>query len=191
MLPIERYYPGSMLLKNSAVYDQEIGKDYVPKNADDFKRVLQQLNKPSQNIWAMGSYINQMYYIYFYAAMFGAPNSWVLDSSGKLTKDIETPQYKEALNYVRDLVVAGLYHPVCADHRGQHDRPQRPDRLEVRAGCGNVWECLARCLDSRPEVESSGHTPGSLAVPGPRRWQAAALFRTWLSWQHGIQEGSP
>ena len=106
MLPIERYYPGSMLLKNSAVYDQEIGKDYVPKNADDFKRVLQQLNKPSQNIWAMGSYINQMYYIYFYAAMFGAPNSWALDSSGKLTKDIETPQYKEALNYVRDLVVA-------------------------------------------------------------------------------------
>jgi putative aldouronate transport system substrate-binding protein len=111
MLPIERYYPGSMLLKNSAVYDQELGKDYVPKNADDFKRVLQQLTKPSANQWGIGCYMNQMYYIYYFAAMFGAPNNWALDSSGKLTRDIETPQYKEAIGYVRDLVASGLYHP--------------------------------------------------------------------------------
>jgi putative aldouronate transport system substrate-binding protein len=111
MLPIERYYPGSMMLKNQAVYDQELGKDYVPKNADDFKRALQQLTKPGQNQWGMGCYTNQMYYIYYYAAMFGAPNNWALDSTGKLIKDIETPQYKEAIGYVRDLVVAGVYHP--------------------------------------------------------------------------------
>ena len=111
MLPIERYYPGSMLLKNSGVYDAEVGKDYTPKNADDFKRVLQALTKPAQNIWGIGSYINQMYYIYYFAAMFGAPNNWALDSNGKLTKDIETPQYREAIAYVRDLVVAGVYHP--------------------------------------------------------------------------------
>jgi len=55
-----------------------------------------------------------MYYLYYFLAMFGAPNNWALDSSGKLTKDIETPQYKEALAYVRDLIVAGLYHPDSA-----------------------------------------------------------------------------
>ena len=49
-----------------------------------------------------------MYYIYFFAAMFGAPNNWGLDASGKLVKDIETPQYKEAMVYVRDLIVVGL-----------------------------------------------------------------------------------
>jgi putative aldouronate transport system substrate-binding protein len=111
MLPIERYYPGSMLLKNRDVYDREIGKDYTPKNADDFKRILQALTKPSDNLWGIGSYANQMYYIYFYAAMFGAPNGWALDANGKLTKDIETPQYKEAMAYTRDLVSAGVYHP--------------------------------------------------------------------------------
>lgn len=111
MLPIERYYPGSMLLKNSAVYDAALGENYTPKNADDFKRVLGQLNRPDQNQWAIGAYQNQMYYIYYFAAMFGAPNNWALDDSGKLTRDIETPQYKEALAYVRDLVAAGLYHP--------------------------------------------------------------------------------
>jgi putative aldouronate transport system substrate-binding protein len=110
MLPIERYYPGSMLLKNRDVYDAEIGKDYTPKNADDFKRILQALTKPAENRWGIGAYANQMYYIYFYAAMFGAPNGWAL-SNGKLTKDIETPEYKEALAYTRDLVVSGVYHP--------------------------------------------------------------------------------
>jgi putative aldouronate transport system substrate-binding protein len=43
--------------------------------------------------------------------MFGAPNNWALDANGKLTRDIETPQYKEAMAYVRDLVASGLYHP--------------------------------------------------------------------------------
>jgi len=111
MLPIERYYPGSMLLKNRDVYDTEIGKDYTPKNAYAFKRVLQALTKPADNRWGIGGYLNQMYYIYFFAAMFGAPNGWALDSNGKLTKDIETQQYKDAMAYTRDLVVSGVFHP--------------------------------------------------------------------------------
>jgi putative aldouronate transport system substrate-binding protein len=111
MIPIERYYPGSMLLKNSTVYDQLIGPNYVPKNADDFKRVLQELTRPAMNQWGMGNYNNQMFYIYYYAAMFGAPNTWAIDGSGNLTRDIETPPYKEAIAYVRDLVASGLYHP--------------------------------------------------------------------------------
>jgi putative aldouronate transport system substrate-binding protein len=111
MLPIERYYPGSMLLKNRDVYDAAIGKDYTPKNSDDFKRVLQALTKPNDNQWGIGGYLNQMYYIYFTAAMFGAPNNWALDSAGKLTKDIEAPEYKEAMAYTRDLVAAGVFHP--------------------------------------------------------------------------------
>src|SRR5579884_2251693 len=36
MVPIERYAPGTALFKNQTIYDQEIGKDVVPKNADDY-----------------------------------------------------------------------------------------------------------------------------------------------------------
>jgi putative aldouronate transport system substrate-binding protein len=86
MIPIERYYPGSMLLKNWAVYDKLIGPNYVPKNAEDFKRVLQELTRPAENQWGMGNYANQMFYIYYDAAMFGAPNTWALDASGNLTR---------------------------------------------------------------------------------------------------------
>ena len=47
MIPIHRYAPGYTLYRNSEIYDAEIGPNYTPKNADDFKRVLQQLNKPA------------------------------------------------------------------------------------------------------------------------------------------------
>jgi putative aldouronate transport system substrate-binding protein len=111
MIPLERYVAGQSLFKNVEIYDAEIGKDYVPKNADDLKRVYQQLNRPAEDRYATASYQQQAFYITFYSAMFGAPNNWRLESSGKLTKNYETPEYKEAINYVRDLYVAGLFHP--------------------------------------------------------------------------------
>ena len=35
----------------------------------------------------------------------------MLDSSGKLVKDYETPQFKEAVGYVRDLYASGVFYP--------------------------------------------------------------------------------
>lgn len=42
------------------------------------------------------------------------PNKWRLGSSGKLTKDCETEEYKAATGFVRDLVQAGAFHPNSA-----------------------------------------------------------------------------
>jgi putative aldouronate transport system substrate-binding protein len=111
MIPLERYVAGQALFKNVEIYDAEIGKDYVPKNADDLKRVFQQLNRPQEDRYATASFQLQAFFITFYSAMFGSPNNWRLESSGKLTKNYETPEFKEAIGYVRDLYVAGLFHP--------------------------------------------------------------------------------
>jgi putative aldouronate transport system substrate-binding protein len=111
MIPLERYVAGQALFKNSEIYDAEIGKDYVPKNADDLKRVFQQLNRPQEDRYATASFQLQAFFITFYSAMFGAPSNWRSESSGKLTKNYETPEFKEAIGYVRDLYVAGLFHP--------------------------------------------------------------------------------
>jgi putative aldouronate transport system substrate-binding protein len=111
LIPIHRYAPGYTLYRNSEIYDAEIGPNYTPRNADDFKRVLQQLNKPAQNRWAIGAWQNTVFQLTYFVSTFGAPNNWAVDSSGKLTKDFETPQYKEAVGYVRDLVAGGLFHP--------------------------------------------------------------------------------
>src|SRR5260221_10890129 len=111
MLPLQRYVAGRAFFKNTTYYDAEIGKDYVPKDAADLKRVFQQLNRPQEDRYATAAYQNTGLHILVYAAMFGAPNNWALDATGKLTKDFETPEFKEAVAYVRDLYSAGLYHP--------------------------------------------------------------------------------
>jgi putative aldouronate transport system substrate-binding protein len=111
MLPLERYVAGRAFFKNTTYYDAEIGQDYVPKDAADLKKVLQQLNRPQEDRYATAAYQNTGLHILVYAAMFGAPNNWALDSSGKLVKDFETPQFKEAVAYVRDLYGTGLFHP--------------------------------------------------------------------------------
>ena len=44
-------------------------------------------------------------------SMFGAPNNWSIDSSGKFVKDIESEQFEAALGFVRDLYASGVYWP--------------------------------------------------------------------------------
>jgi putative aldouronate transport system substrate-binding protein len=111
MLPLQRSAPGLVLLRNASIYDKIIGPDYTPKNADDFKRVAQQLTSPQAGRYALGSYQNQALNADNYSSLFGAPNNWKLDSSGMLTKNFETPQYKETVGYLRDLWAAGVFHP--------------------------------------------------------------------------------
>jgi putative aldouronate transport system substrate-binding protein len=110
MVPIHRYLPGQMFVKNVAAWDKEIGADYVPKSADDFKRVLQALTKPQQDFYGIGTGQDTIMMVPTFASVFGAPNGWRLDG-GKLTKDIETPEYKETVAYVRDLYASGVFHP--------------------------------------------------------------------------------
>jgi putative aldouronate transport system substrate-binding protein len=111
MLPLERYVAGRAFFKNTTYYDAEIGKDYVPKNAEDLKKVLQQLNRPQEDRYATAAYQGTGFHILLYAAMFGAPNNWSSDAFGKLVKDYETPQFKDAVAYVADLARSGLFHP--------------------------------------------------------------------------------
>ncbi len=104
------------LFRNADIWDAEIGPNYVPTDADDFKRVLQALNKPQENRWAIASFATKSgadpsYALPAFASVFGAPNGWALDQNGGLTRDRETEQYKAAVGFARDLVAAGLFHP--------------------------------------------------------------------------------
>jgi putative aldouronate transport system substrate-binding protein len=115
MVPFQRTLAGDVWLKNAGVYDKEIGQDYVPKNADDFKRILQALTRPQENFFGMGGNPggagSPALFLTFFSAVFGAPNNWRLESDGRLTSAFETPEYKEATAYVRDLWSAGVFHP--------------------------------------------------------------------------------
>jgi len=111
MVPVQRPPLDFPIFKNDNIYDGEIGKDYVPKDGDDFKRVLKALTKPQEGRYALGQ-ANQAR---LFSAIFGAPNYWRLESSGKLTYAYETQEYKDAVAFLRDMWAAGVIHPNAAN----------------------------------------------------------------------------
>ncbi len=124
MIPFQRTLAGYVWLKNATIYDQQFGADYVPKNADDFKRMLQALTHPQQNVWGIGGGGPTLWLAYF-GAMFGAPNNWRLESNGNLISAYESAEFKEATGYLRDLWSAGVFHP---------DSPVNLTRTDFQAG---------------------------------------------------------
>jgi putative aldouronate transport system substrate-binding protein len=100
----------------SAIYMHQEMLDAIgaqpPKSADEFKRVLQALTRPQDNQWGIGASIQTPFFVStLFLQLFGGPNNWQLEPSGKLTKNYETAQFKAALGYVRDLFQAGVFHP--------------------------------------------------------------------------------
>ncbi len=87
----------------------------LPTNADDFKLILTQLNRPQDGVWGIASHVNNSFDVWsasggLYAAMFGAPNQWA-ESGGKFAPTFETDQFRAAVGFARDLYAAGLYSP--------------------------------------------------------------------------------
>ena len=82
-----------------------------PKNADEFKRLMTELNRPKEGRWAMSGQRGFSFNLNFFFQMFGVPNYWAVDKSGKFTANLETEAAQEAVAYVRSLHQAGLFHP--------------------------------------------------------------------------------
>ena len=114
-IPIHRPAVTSLLFRNKTVWDQEIGSDVLPNTADDFKRMLIQMTRPDQQRWGYGAYVAPVTGVALdiatFSRLFGAPNSWRLDSNGKLLNTRETPEYRAAVAYMRDIWSAGVFDP--------------------------------------------------------------------------------
>src|SRR6266852_1755787 len=84
----------------------------APKSADDFKKFLVTLTNAQQNHFglaaSMGFGLGSQSPLLM---IFGAPNNWSLDKSGKLVKDFETDEFRATVGFARDLWSAGVYHP--------------------------------------------------------------------------------
>jgi putative aldouronate transport system substrate-binding protein len=220
MVPLERYAPGTALFKNANIYDAEIGANYVPKNADDLKRVMQALNRPQEGRYATAAYTSSgtarqlpiAFHIAWYSSLFGAPNNWRLESSGKLTKNIETPEFKEAVAYVRDLVTSGLFSPDTLSYNNINSA--RADFVAGKwalypEGFGNPWnDFWRRGLQRNPPVNFlalppfAAHDGGkpthflsagflgatALKAASPERVKELLRILNWLAAPFGSQE---
>jgi putative aldouronate transport system substrate-binding protein len=115
-IPIARQAIYTVVYKSSLVWDNEIGAGVVPKDAADFKKILQTLTRPNDGRWGFGAIVmsagGNPWDVGAFAKMFGAPNQYRFES-GKLTHMWETDQFKAAVDYTRDLVAAGVFNPNC------------------------------------------------------------------------------
>jgi putative aldouronate transport system substrate-binding protein len=109
-VPIPRPVIATALMAHEEMLEQA-GLE-MPKSADDFKRILTTLTRPQANVYGMGSQATAAFNVSnVFAQMFGAPNNWRVESSGKLVKNYETEEFKTGVGYARDLYQAGVFHP--------------------------------------------------------------------------------
>ena len=108
---------GNIIQVNKTRWDAEIGADVRPKNADDLKKIMQQLTNPQANKYAIASGSTDPYGVLngWFSMMYGAPNGWG-STNGKLVNFRETDAFKQSIGYLRDLVQLGVFHPKSATY---------------------------------------------------------------------------
>src|SRR5262249_52806033 len=114
----------------------------APRTIDDFTAICKQLTRPEANKWALGVTNDSTtgpYSMLWFQGIFRAPNNWRLDSSGKLTRDIETDEYKAAHDYVRGLVAAGYVSPDVKSN-GDLNNDFMSGKIAMR---GNAWNAYS------------------------------------------------
>jgi len=100
-----------------------------PKNADEFYDLMVKFTKGDPNgTGKMDTYglhfIAQFAFgVQLFQNMFRAPNVWRKNDNGSLTHVLETPEFKQTIEYMRRLYDAGIFHPETATG----NRTQRKD----------------------------------------------------------------
>ncbi|MBV9323723.1 MAG: hypothetical protein JO352_08065 [Chloroflexi bacterium] len=150
--PIHRYLGGlSYFFKNTDMWNQKIGADTAPKDAADLKKIIAELNDPNNGVWGFGAQFTGRNSVPGFAMMFGAPNMWGLDASGKVIRDRETDQYKAAVAYFRDLWTSGLMWPDAPSTTDQRANFVAKKFAVCVEGFGNSWnDFWLRGLNQNP-----------------------------------------
>ena len=142
------------MLANQSHLDQ--GGTATPQNADDFRRLL--LSLTGKNRWGLVANNAFAPGLPFANMMWRAPKNWREDN-GRLIKDIETPEYQEAVAYCRDLWAAGVVYPEMTSEAQALDQfySGRASMYHVTVGATRtVWERLAL---TAPDVKLTAITP--------------------------------
>ncbi|WP_433004295.1 extracellular solute-binding protein [Kribbella sp. CA-294648] len=118
----------------------------APKTADELLALGKQLTDAKANRWAFGGISDEV------IRMFGAPADWRKDSTGKLVNKIETPEFEEAVAFVRKVFQAGYVHPEVVGNSGADQNPLfEGGKIVVRQnGLGGWQEALQRQAQINP-----------------------------------------
>ena len=127
------------------IFDQ-VGAE-PPKTADDLLALGKQLTDAKANRWAFGAIADEV------VRAFRAPADWRKGSDGKLVNKIETPEFEEAVAFVRKVFQAGYVHPeVVGNASADQNALFEGGKLVIRQnGLGGWHEALQRQLTINPK----------------------------------------
>jgi putative aldouronate transport system substrate-binding protein len=193
-IPTPRAQMGNVFIVRQDLVDQA-GLPTQPRDADEFKRMLQALTRPQANQYGIGLTAPSAFGLasaasstaYMMLGIFRTPNNWRVEG-GKFTKDYETEEYRAAVAYVKDLVGAGVFHPNSVSYSNvQVDADFRAGRIAM---WGGSWGAYTQDWDLLANVNPSAYM---------RAWQPFAHdggkpvhhFATGSFGQTYLKKGSP
>jgi len=139
-IPSARPPIGPVMMYRADLFEKAgVQMDKAPKDADDFKRILQALTRADENQYGIATGQTSYFGLIpnnIFTGIFRIPNNWKLDPSGKLIKDAETEEFKAAVGFARDLWAAGVYHPNSPTYGGTYNDDFMAGRFAVAPG---VW----------------------------------------------------
>lgn len=166
------------------VHQELLDRDGIqqPTSLDEYTNLLKHFTNAQQDLYGTATENNVGYGITngFFSAMYGMPNLWSLDSTGKLTYYLEEARTKDAINKARELWAAGVYSPNSTQYNTGSKRTDFAGRKFVSCFDGFQGASLT-FFASAPSLNPPGKyrmvTPFS-AIPGqqPTYWAQQGVF---------------
>lgn len=135
------------------------GLNPTPKSFADFKELCQGLVDKKKNRYALGDPGNM---VTFVRQMLGSPTGWVA-KGGKFINQYETPEFKQALSSVRELIQAGVFHPDSfTSTTVQRKTWFTGGIIALDYDAGSTWTAFA----TDPSAVKQGIKVGAIVPPG-------------------------
>jgi putative aldouronate transport system substrate-binding protein len=153
-----------MMMYRKDIFDQ-LGAE-PPKNADDLLALGKQLTDAKAGRWAFGSVADEIH------RAFGVPGGWSKDSSGKLVRGHETPQFEESVAFIRKLFQSGYVHPEVVANAGADENAlfEGGKFLIRQNGLGGWHESLQRQQTVNPKYNPQPVMPFAYDGGTPITW---------------------
>ncbi|WBQ03658.1 extracellular solute-binding protein [Kribbella sp. CA-293567] len=137
-----------------------------PKTADELLALGKQLTDARANRWAFGGITDEI------QRAFGVPSGWRKDSSGKLVHKVETPEFEEAIAFVRKVFQNGYVHPTVVGNKATDEKPLfEGGQLVIRQDGLGAWpESLQRQSSINPKFDMQPIAPFAHDGGTPITW---------------------
>lgn len=126
-----------------------------PKTADELFALGKQLTDAKRNRWAFGGIADEV------QRSFGAPGGWRKEPDGKLINKIETPEFEQAVAFVRRVFQSGFVHPTVVGNAATDQKPLfEGGQIVVRQDGLGAWaESLQRQQAINPKFDMQPVAP--------------------------------